>query len=135
MCSAIHKASGQRVRPPPGPGRRARAPLLTRPVEQVAIKKVMPFDHSMFALRTLRELKLLRFFAEHQVSENLITVIDLIKPASYDSFQEVRIALLIRRRAHLTRDHRFQPQVYLIQELMETDLYRVIRTQPLSDDQ
>ncbi|TNY22717.1 CMGC/MAPK protein kinase [Rhodotorula diobovata] len=90
VCSAIHKASGQRV----------------------AIKKVMPFDHSMFALRTLRELKLLRFFAEHQVSENLITVIDLIKPASYDSFQEV----------------------YLIQELMETDLYRVIRTQPLSDD-
>ena len=57
---------------------------------QVAIKKVMPFDHSMFALRTLRELKLLRFFAEHQVSENLITVIDLIKPLSYDSFQEVR---------------------------------------------
>ena len=57
---------------------------------QVAIKKVMPFDHSMFALRTLRELKLLRFFAEHQVSENLITVIDLIKPVSYDSFQEVR---------------------------------------------
>jgi len=50
----------------------------------------MPFDHSMFALRTLRELKLLRFFAEHQVSENLITVIDLIKPVSYDSFQEVR---------------------------------------------
>ncbi|GAA5848142.1 hypothetical protein JCM9279_007472 [Rhodotorula babjevae] len=90
VCSAIHKATGQRV----------------------AIKKVMPFDHSMFALRTLRELKLLRFFAEHQVSENLITVIDLIKPVSYDSFQEV----------------------YLIQELMETDLYRVIRTQPLSDD-
>ncbi|GAA5904184.1 hypothetical protein JCM8208_003473 [Rhodotorula glutinis] len=90
VCSAIHKATGQRV----------------------AIKKVMPFDHSMFALRTLRELKLLRFFAEHQVSENLITVIDLIKPLSYDSFQEV----------------------YLIQELMETDLYRVIRTQPLSDD-
>jgi len=89
----------------------------------------------MFALRTLRELKLLRFFAEHQVSENLITVIDLIKPASYDSFQEVRIALLIRRRAHLTRDNRLLPQVYLIQELMETDLYRVIRTQPLSDDQ
>lgn len=45
----------------------------------------------MFALRTLRELKLLRFFAEHQVSENLITVIDLIKPSSYDSFKEASI--------------------------------------------
>ncbi|GAA5997928.1 mitogen-activated protein kinase [Rhodotorula paludigena] len=90
VCSAVHVPSGQRV----------------------AIKKIAPFDHSMFALRTLRELKLLRFFAEHQVSENLITVIDLIKPSSYDSFKEV----------------------YLIQELMETDLYRVIRTQTLSDD-
>ncbi|GJN89183.1 hypothetical protein Rhopal_002157-T1 [Rhodotorula paludigena] len=60
VCSAVHVPSGQRV----------------------AIKKIAPFDHSMFALRTLRELKLLRFFAEHQVSENLITVIDLIKPSS-----------------------------------------------------
>ncbi|BGP55403.1 hypothetical protein JCM8202_003730 [Rhodotorula sphaerocarpa] len=90
VCSAIHRPSGQRV----------------------AIKKIAPFDHSMFALRTLRELKFLRFFAENQVSENLITVVDLIKPPSYDAFQEV----------------------YLIQELMETDLHRVIRTQTLSDD-
>ncbi|KWU46122.1 Pkinase-domain-containing protein [Rhodotorula sp. JG-1b] len=90
VCSAIHRPSGQRV----------------------AIKKIAPFDHSMFALRTLRELKLLRFFAENQVSENLITVVDIIKPSSFDSFQEV----------------------YLVQELMETDLHRVIRTQTLSDD-
>ncbi|GAA6049619.1 hypothetical protein JCM3770_005038 [Rhodotorula araucariae] len=90
VCSAIHKPTGQRV----------------------AIKKIVCFDHSMFALRTLRELKLLRFFGEHQVSENLITIVDLIKPESFDAFQEV----------------------YFIQELMETDLYRVIRTQTLSDD-
>ncbi|GAA5871108.1 hypothetical protein JCM3774_005110 [Rhodotorula dairenensis] len=90
VCAALHRPSGQRV----------------------AIKKIAPFDHSMFALRTLRELKLLRFFAENQVSENLITVVDIIKPASYDVFQEV----------------------YLVQELMETDLHRVIRTQNLSDD-
>ncbi|CAK9782286.1 unnamed protein product [Cutaneotrichosporon oleaginosum] len=31
---------------------------------RVAIKKIAPFDHSMFALRTLRELKLLKYFAE-----------------------------------------------------------------------
>jgi hypothetical protein len=30
----------------------------------VAIKKIAPFEHSMFCLRTLRELKLLKYFAE-----------------------------------------------------------------------
>lgn len=38
---------------------------------KVAIKKIAPFDHSMFALRTLRELKLLKYFAEAGVSENV----------------------------------------------------------------
>ncbi|ORX39893.1 putative mitogen-activated protein kinase CPK1 [Kockovaella imperatae] len=79
---------------------------------KVAIKKIAPFDHSMFALRTLRELKLLKYFAEEGVSENIITVLDIIKPVSYESFNEV----------------------YLVQELLETDLHRVIRTQDLSDD-
>lgn len=91
----------------------------------------------MFALRTLRELKLLRFFAENQVSENLITVVDLIKPSSYDAFQEVR---LLASGSEASKPRRKLTalcplQVYLIQELMETDLHRVIRTQTLSDDQ
>ncbi|KAI5476150.1 CMGC/MAPK protein kinase [Pseudohyphozyma bogoriensis] len=90
VCSAIHRPSGQKV----------------------AIKKIAPFDHSMFCLRTLRELKLLRYFAENNVSENIISIVDIIKPTSLESFKEV----------------------YLIQELMETDLHRVIRTQNLSDD-
>lgn len=38
---------------------------------KVAIKKIAPFDHSMFALRTLRELKLLKYFADQGVSENV----------------------------------------------------------------
>lgn len=38
---------------------------------KVAIKKIAPFDHSMFALRTLRELKLLKYFADEGVSENV----------------------------------------------------------------
>lgn len=95
----------------------------------------------MFCLRTLRELKLLRYFAEQNVSENvsivldlaergpralragweadrclvgwqIISIVDIIKPSSLANFKEV----------------------YLIQELMETDLHRVIRTQALSDD-
>ena len=40
--SAIHRSSGAKV----------------------AIKKIAPFEHSMFCLRTLRELKLLKYFAE-----------------------------------------------------------------------
>ncbi|KAF7794908.1 hypothetical protein EIP86_006051 [Pleurotus ostreatoroseus] len=90
VCSAIHRPSGRKV----------------------AIKKIAPFDHSMFCLRTLRELKLLKFLSEAGVSENIISILDIIKPRSIDEFKEV----------------------YLIQELMETDMHRVIRTQDLSDD-
>ncbi|ODV63764.1 mitogen-activated protein kinase [Ascoidea rubescens DSM 1968] len=86
VCSAIHKPSGQKV----------------------AIKKIIPFERTMFCLRTLRELKLLKHFNH----ENIISILDIQKPASYEQFNEV----------------------YLIQELMETDLHRVIKTQKLSDD-
>ncbi|WVN87086.1 uncharacterized protein L203_102262 [Cryptococcus depauperatus CBS 7841] len=90
VASAVHRLSGSKV----------------------AIKKIAPFDHSMFALRTLRELKLLKYFAEKGLSDNIITVLDIVKPKTFESFKEV----------------------YLVQELLETDLHRVIRTQDLSDD-
>ena len=38
---------------------------------EVAIKKVLPFEHTLFCLRTLRELKLLKFFSETCVNENV----------------------------------------------------------------
>ncbi|KAI8995496.1 mitogen activated protein kinase [Trametes punicea] len=79
---------------------------------EVAIKKVLPFEHTLFCLRTLRELKLLKFFSETCVNENIISILDIIKPPSYDEFKEI----------------------YFIQELMQTDLHRVIRTQQLTDD-
>ena len=75
---------------------------------KVAIKRITPFDHSMFCLRTLREIKLLRHFHH----ENIIAILDILRPPSLQDFTEV----------------------YLVQELMETDLHRVIRTQDLSDD-
>ncbi|KAF7293737.1 Mitogen-activated protein kinase [Mycena chlorophos] len=75
---------------------------------KVAIKRITPFDHSMFCLRTLREIKLLRHFHH----ENIIAILDILRPPSISQFTEV----------------------YLVQELMETDLHRVIRTQELSDD-
>lgn len=62
----------------------------------------------MFSLRTLREIKLLRHFHH----ENIISILDILRPPSLEDFKEV----------------------YLVQELMETDLHRVIRTQELSDD-
>jgi hypothetical protein len=62
----------------------------------------------MFCLRTLREIKLLRHFRH----ENIISILDILHPPSLEEFREV----------------------FLVQELMETDLHRVIRTQELSDD-
>ncbi|TFY77453.1 hypothetical protein EWM64_g6560 [Hericium alpestre] len=80
--------------------------------KQVAIKKVLPFEHTLFCLRTLRELKLLRFFSETCVNENIISILSIIKPPSLEDFKEI----------------------YFVQELMQTDLHRVIRTQTLTDD-
>ncbi|KAI6029546.1 hypothetical protein PISMIDRAFT_676666 [Pisolithus microcarpus 441] len=86
VCSAIHIPSQRKV----------------------AIKRITPFDHALFCLRTLREIKLLRHFCH----ENIISILDILQPLSFETFKEV----------------------YLVQELMETDLHRVIRTQKLSDD-
>lgn len=86
VCAATHKPTQQRV----------------------AIKKIEPFEREMLCLRTLRELKLLKHFNH----ENIISILALQQPASYETFNEI----------------------YLIQELMETDLHKVIRTQQLLDD-
>ena len=76
--------------------------------QKVAIKKIEPFERSMLCLRTLRELKLLKHFNH----ENIISILAIQRPYDYAHFNEI----------------------YLIQELMETDLHRVIRTQTLTDD-
>ena len=39
----------------------------------------------MFCLRTLREMKLLRYFNH----ENIISILDIQKPRGYDNFNEV----------------------------------------------
>ncbi|KAF9078071.1 putative MAP kinase [Rhodocollybia butyracea] len=90
VVAAIHKPSGRKV----------------------AIKKILPFDHPLIALRTLRELKFLRYFTESCCNENIVSILDIIKPKALESFDAI----------------------YFIQELMQTDLHRVIRTQCLSDD-
>eukprot|EP00945_MAST-04E_sp_MAST-4E-sp1_P001112 g1112.t1 len=77
---------------------------------QVAIKKVTKaFEDLVDAKRILRELCLLRHFHH----ENIITCIDIIRPPSPRNFEDV----------------------YLVSDLMETDLHRVIYSrQKLSDE-
>lgn len=78
--------------------------------EKVAIKKVSKaFEDLVDAKRILREIKLLQHF-DH---ENVITIVDLLPPISIEFFEDV----------------------YIISDLMETDLHRIIYSrQPLSDD-
>ena len=79
---------------------------------RVAVKRVSPFEHHLLAIRTLRELRLLRYFQEYSGCENIIKLLDVVIPGDRCSFQDI----------------------YFVQEIMDTDLYRVVRTQSLSYD-
>ncbi|XP_057953851.1 mitogen-activated protein kinase 3 [Malania oleifera] len=78
--------------------------------ELVAIKKIPnAFDNHMDAKRTLREIKLLR----HLDHENVIGILDVIPPPVRREFSDV----------------------YIATELMDTDLYQIIRSnQSLSEE-
>lgn len=78
--------------------------------EKVAIKKIgNAFENLTDARRTLREIKLLR----HLKHENIIAVRDILKPPTKDKFNDV----------------------YLVYELMDTDLHQIIRSsQPLTNE-
>ncbi|NP_001311985.1 mitogen-activated protein kinase homolog MMK2-like [Nicotiana tabacum] len=78
--------------------------------EEVAIKKIgNAFDNKIDAKRTLREIKLLR----HMEHENVIAIKDIIRPPKEEAFNDV----------------------YIIYELMDTDLHQIIRSeQPLTND-
>lgn len=87
VCYAIHKPTGI----------------------EVAIKKINAFASPLVCLRTLREIKLLTKFRNH---ENIVTMYDIQRPASYETFNDV----------------------YLIQEYMPSDLQDAIRAKNFSDD-
>lgn len=76
----------------------------------VAIKKIVKaFEHRVFALRTYRELKIQRLM-EH---ENVLGIKRILKPRNKQTFNEI----------------------YVVTELMETDLGVIIKSgQSLSDD-
>ncbi|CDO76781.1 hypothetical protein BN946_scf184978.g10 [Trametes cinnabarina] len=63
---------------------------------KVAIKRITPFDHTMFCLRTLREIKLLRHFHH----ENIISILDILRPSSLDDFKEVYLTLRALKALH-----------------------------------
>ena len=86
VCSAVHRPTGIKV----------------------AIKKIEPFSKNLVCLRTIRELKLLNFFSQH---ENIIGFYDVLRPRSLDTFHEV----------------------YLVQEFMPTDLHKLIYSQVVLD--
>jgi len=78
--------------------------------EPVAIKKIEnAFEHLTFAKRTLRELRILR----HMKHENMIDVRMVFLPGNKDGFEDI----------------------YVVSELMETDLASIVKSpQPISDD-
>jgi mitogen-activated protein kinase 1/3 len=77
---------------------------------KVAIKKISKaFDDLVDAKRILREIKLLRQLNH----DNIIGILDILPPPSIDEFEDV----------------------YIVSDLMETDLHRIIYSrQPLSMD-
>jgi len=69
----------------------------------VAIKKIVKaFEHRVFSLRTYRELKIQRLL-EH---ENVLGIKRILKPKDRESFNEI----------------------YVVSELMETDLAQIIKS-------
>lgn len=76
----------------------------------MAIKKISnAFENVVDAKRTLREVKLLR----HLCHENVVRIKDIIPPTHRQNFKDL----------------------YVVYELMDTDLHQIIRSpQPLSDE-
>ena len=77
---------------------------------KVAIKKFScPFQSLIHAKRTYREIKVLR----HMDHENIIGILDIFTPQqSMENFQDV----------------------YMVTQLMDADLNRILKSQQLSDD-
>ena len=76
--------------------------------QRVAIKKITPFEHQCFCQRTLREIKILSRFRH----ENIINIQEVIRAPTIDQMKDI----------------------YIVQCLMECDLYKLLRHQRLTDE-
>ncbi|KAL2892145.1 Mitogen-activated protein kinase-like protein MMK2 [Bienertia sinuspersici] len=96
--------------PPLRPVGRGAYAINSETKEEVAIKKVSnAFHNRIDAKRTLREIKLLC----HMNHDNVISLRDIIRPPQEENFNDV----------------------YMVHELMDTDLHQIIRSnQLLADD-
>ena len=71
--------------------------------KMVAIKKInKTFEHRLFAVRTLRELKILRNLKH----DNILNIYSIVLPKDRESFKDI----------------------YIISELVEGDLYSIIKS-------
>ena len=109
---------------------------------RVAIKKITnAFENAVDAKRTLREIKLLR----HLRHENVIRIADVVAPTGGSQINAAQRTKT--NGAKTTRDRSVEndddgvtasasfDDVYVMYELMDTDLHQIIRSnQPLSDD-
>jgi mitogen-activated protein kinase 1/3 len=77
-----------------------------RTSQRVAIKKLSPFEHQCFCQRTLREIKILARFKH----ENIINIQNIIRSNIFEQMKDI----------------------YLVQQLMECDMYKLIKHQKLS---
>uniref|UniRef100_A0A2K5F5Y3 Mitogen-activated protein kinase n=1 Tax=Aotus nancymaae TaxID=37293 RepID=A0A2K5F5Y3_AOTNA len=75
---------------------------------RVAIKKISPFEHQTYCQRTLREIQILLRFRH----ENVIGIRDILRASTLEAMRDV----------------------YIVQDLMETDLYKLLKSQQLSND-
>lgn len=77
--------------------------------ERVAVKKIgNAFQNPVDAQRTLREIRILR----HMNHENVVSIKDILPPLNRENFKDV----------------------YLVYELMDTDLHQLIRSPQLLSD-
>ena len=71
--------------------------------QHIAIKKIeKAFEHKVFTLRTLRELKIMRLLNH----ENVLSIKCILQPESLEKFNEL----------------------YVVSDLMETDLAQIIKS-------
>ncbi|CAI5516125.1 unnamed protein product [Closterium sp. Naga37s-1] len=106
--------------------------------EEVAIKKIgKAFNDRTDAKRTLREIVLLR----NMNHPNVIAIKDIIRPPNPQSFQDVYIVYELMPtdlheviRSGQAMDERHYKDVYIVYELMPTDLHEVIRSGQAMDE-
>ncbi len=101
--------------------------------ERVAIKKISPFEHQTFCQRTLREIKILTRFKHENVSPTTMPLHHRL--ADHQHPGDHPRAERGPDEGHVRTPLPPSPSCsYIVQCLMETDLYKLLKTQKLSND-